>query len=177
MEIMLGEPRRELGHERGHRRGRHEVLPRRPFAHAGTESNGELADGEPRRRGEAKLFRLSLELSLATGRHDRAMVDDDDPVGEALHLVELVARENHTHAGVAQAGDDIAHDYATRRVDPGGRLIQESHAGLADERERQREPLLFPTRESLVRCPRHGAKPHEIEEIVGVLGILVVGRE
>ncbi len=163
--------------ERGNRRGRYEVLTRWSFAHPSTEANGELVDGETGRRGEAKLFRLALELSLAPGSHDGAMVDDDDPVGQALHLVELMAREDHAHAVVAQAGDDVAHHYATRRVDAGGRLVQEGHAGLADERQRQREPLLFPTRESFVRCPRDRAKPDEIEDILGVPGILVIGRE
>ena len=60
---------------------------------------------------------------------------------------------------------------------PGGRLVQEGHAGLPDERQRQREPLLFAAGQALVRRPRDRAEPDEIDELVRVSGVLVVGGE
>ena len=76
---------------------------------ASAEPSGEVADREPRFRSETKLLRPALDLPLAPRGDDPAVVDDDDPVGEALHLVELVAREDHAHAVGPQGGDDVAH--------------------------------------------------------------------
>ena len=159
MEIALGEPRGELRHQRGNGRRRHQVLAGRSFGDGSTEPSGELADREPRLRSETKLFRPALDLSLAPRGDDPAVVDDDDPVGQALHLVELVAREDDAHAVGAQAGDDVAHCDTTRRIDSGGRLVQEGDAGLSDECQRQREPLLFSARQALVRRPRNRRSP------------------
>jgi len=153
LEISLGEPRGELRHQRGNGRHRNQVFAGRSFGDGSTEPNGELADREPRLRSETKLFRPALDLPLAPRGDDSAVVDDDDPVGQALYLVELMAREDHAHAVGPQAGDDVAHCDTTRRIDSGGWLVQEGNAGLSDECQGQREPLLFSARQAFVRRP------------------------
>src|SRR5208283_779731 len=105
------------------------------------------------------------------------VVDDDYPVGEPLHLVELVTREDHAHAAGPQGDDDVAHRYAARRIHSCGRLVQEGHAGLPDECQRQREPLLFSARQALVRRSRNGSQSDQIDELVRIAGVLVIGGE
>ena len=133
MKITLSKPRSELRHQRRDRRRRHQVLAGRSFGDPSTEPSGEVADREPRFRGETKLLRPALELPLAPRGDDPAVVDDDYPVGEALHLVELVARDDDAHTVGPQSGDDVANRDAASRVYSGRRLVEKDHAGLADK--------------------------------------------
>jgi hypothetical protein len=81
LKIVLGEPRGKLGHQRGSRRRRDQVLTGWSFGDGSAEPDGELVDNEPRFRSEAKLLRPALELSLAACGDDPPVVDDDHPVG------------------------------------------------------------------------------------------------
>ena len=62
-----------------------------------SESDGELTGFESRLGSESKFLRPALDLSLSARCDDPAVVDDDDPVGQALHLVEFVTRDDDAH--------------------------------------------------------------------------------
>jgi hypothetical protein len=47
-------------------------------------------------------------------------------------------------AGAGALREQRPRGAARDRVEPGGRLVEEQHLGAADEREREREPLLLP---------------------------------
>ena len=137
-EVPLRQPGRESGDESGSRRGRRRDTRRaglRVTGHA--ESRGELTDREPRLRSKTKLFRPTLDLPLTSRGDDLAMIDDHHPVRQTLHLVELVAREDHAYTRRPQAGDDVAHGDPAGRVDSGGRLVEEGDAGFG---RRERAP-------------------------------------
>ena len=126
---------------------------------------------------ETELFGPTLDLASAPGGDDLAMVDDDDPVGEALHLVELVAREDDADAVRAQAGNYIADRDAAGRVDSGRRLVEKDRTRLSDQRQGESEALLLAARESLEGGSGHGAEPDEVDQLVGVARVFVVGGE
>ena len=62
-------------------------------------------------------------------------------------------------------------------VDSGRRLVEEGDARPADERQREREPLLLATRQSLVGRPRNRPEPDEVDQLVGVARVVVIGGE
>ena len=83
-----------------------------------------------------------------------------------------------THAPrVAQLGDDLAHGHAALGVDPGGGLVEEHHLGPAHEGEGQRQALLLAPRQPPPRCAGHAAQAHQVEQRLGVLGVVVVVGE
>ena len=68
--------------------------------------------------------------------HDPAAPEHHDPVGQAKHLIDVVAGEQDRRAPLTQAGDQLLHlgslDDAQRR----GRLVEQQHPGLAGHRTR-----------------------------------------
>ena len=80
-------------------------------------------------------------------------------------------------APVAQVGDDLAHRDAALGVDPGGGLVEEHHVGPAHDGERQRQALLLAPRQPPPRRAGHGAQAHQVEQRLGVLGVVVVVGE
>ena len=104
-------------------------------------------------------------------------VDDDHLVGQTLGLVELVGGQHHADAAGALVGDDVAHHDASFGVDAGGGLVEEEHLGLPHQRQRQRESLLLPAGQSPPRRAPDRSQPHPLDELVGVLGVVVVGGE
>ena len=78
---------------------------------------------------------------------------------------------------VALVGDDVAHHDASLGVDAGGGLVEEEHLGLAHQGQRQRESLLLPAGQPPPRGAPDRAEADPLEEVVGVLGVVVVGGE
>ena len=74
-------------------------------------------------------------------RDDPPGVHDADAVAEALGLVEVVRGEQHGRAEAgAQSGDDVDQLVADARVEPDGRLVEEQHPRLGEERAGDLEP-------------------------------------
>ena len=93
----------------------------------------------------------SARLQLVhRSRHDQAaVVDDRHLLAEVLHLVELVAAEEH-----AAPGSGLIDQHLADGVDAGGiqsrqRLVQHQQLGIVDQRGRQLHPLLVPMRQRL----------------------------
>ena len=78
---------------------------------------------------------------------------------------------------VALVGDDLADHDPALGVDPGGGLVEEHHLGPADQGQGQGEPLLLPSRQPPPRGAAHRPEPDQVEQAVGVLGVVVVPGE
>ena len=85
--------------------------------------------------------------------------------------------EDDADPAVPPAGDDVAHDDPSLRVDPGGGLVQEQDSWPADEGEGQRQPLLLPPGQPAPRGAPDRGETHQLEQLGGVLGIVVVAGE
>ena len=99
----------------------------------------------PRRRRSTRSSRCSAtrRLSSAGGAlgDDPAAVDDGDPVGQAVGLLEVLRGEEDRHAVAPTSSvDDLPHRLAAARVEPGGRLVEEDHRRVADEARGEVEP-------------------------------------
>jgi hypothetical protein len=78
-------------------------------------------------------------------------VDGDQPAGveqrqavaEPLGLLHEVRDQHHGHAPVADALDEVPGVTTRVRVQPGGQLVQDGDLRVADQRQRDRQPLLL----------------------------------
>ena len=73
-------------------------------------------------------------------------MDDADPVGELVGLVQILRGQEHGGAGADQVADQVPDLEAAARIDAGGRLVQEQHVGPAHQRRGQ------------VQAPLHAAR-------------------
>ena len=78
---------------------------------------------------------------------DLAVVDDPDPVGEQICLLEVLGREEDRDAVFpGEPGDLVPERAAALRVEPGGGLVEEEDPRAVDEREGQVEAALHAAR-------------------------------
>ena len=87
---------------------------------------------------------LPLELGGGSVGDRAAVIDDDDPVGELVGLVEVLRGQQQGHAVGDQLADDVPHADAARRVQAGRRLVEEQHRRAHHEARRQVEPAAHP---------------------------------
>src|SRR3954452_17417511 len=71
---------------------------------------------------------------------DPSLLDDRDAVAQRLGLVEVVRGQHDRLAEVLERADDLPRRAPRRRVEAGGRLVEEDQLGVADEREREVQP-------------------------------------
>ena len=93
-----------------------------------------------------------------------AGVDDHDAVGELLGLVEEVGGEHDGDAVGAQLADELPGGAPGLRVHAGRRLVQEHQLGTADERQRQRQPLLLAAGQPLHRRAGDLGQPDRVQQ-------------
>ena len=80
-------------------------------------------------------------------RHHATLVDDPDPIGERIGLVEVLRREEDGHSQLRIEPPDLRPDAGTTQgVEPGGRLVEKEHFGTMDQGGRQVESALHPAR-------------------------------
>src|SRR3981081_1015748 len=77
-----------------------------------------------------------LELMEGAVHDDPALVEDRDPVGELLRLVEVLSREQHGRAAPGGFVDGLPPPDAPLRGQPGGRLVEEDDRRIPDETHR-----------------------------------------
>ena len=80
-----------------------------------------------------------------------AVVDDDDLVGEPVGLLQVLGGEQQRRAAADQLADDVPQVGAAAGVEAGGRLVEEQHRRLGDERPGQVEPPAHAARVGLHR--------------------------
>ena len=148
---------------------------RRPASGRGDRRGRER--GERRRRGlgvglvgQRDQQPLPADGRLELGRRplgdDLAAVDDRDPLGEHVRLVEVLGGEQQGGAVGDQLADDVPHQRAGARVEAGRRLVQEQHRRTADQRGRQVEPPPHAARVGLDRPAGRGGQVELLEQLV-----------
>ena len=100
----------------------------------GSGSGDEGPDRE--RLGEQLVAQLVGPADRAQGR-----VQDRDPVAEPLGLLEAVRGEEDRHAAAAELVDQLVDVAGGDRVQAGGRLVEEQHLRVAEQRPGQGDPL------------------------------------
>ncbi len=150
-------PRRGRGRRRPGRRSREPAGPRpcrrpSPSADADAEATedvdeavavGGIGGGRP----DAGLADLRLERGRRSLGDDLAAVDDPDPVGEAIGLLQVLGRQEDGHPlVVGEALDLLPEGAAALRVEAGRRLVEEEDPRAVDEREREIEAALHAAR-------------------------------
>ena len=108
-----------------------------------------------------------LELGERAVHEDPALVEDRDPVGELLGLVEVLRGEQDRGAAVGELADGLPHLQASLRVEAGGRLVEEDHRRAPDQAHREVE-----TATHAARVGRHPPSPgvgerEAVEHVVG----------
>src|ERR1700736_2957225 len=73
------------------------------------------------------------QLLQSAGHDDRALVQDRDPVGEVLGLVEVLGRQEHGRAAVSEVLDYLPDLNAALGVEAAGRLVEEDDPRVADQ--------------------------------------------
>ena len=105
------------------------------------------------------------------------MIDDDDAIGQALGLGQLVGGQEDRDPTVGKTGDHRPHGQPALGVDAGGGLVEEHHRGLAHQGQGQRQALLLAAGQPPPGRLAHGSQPDQVEELVGVFGVVVVAGE
>ena len=114
-----------------------------------------------------------LELRERAVHEDPALVEDRDPVGELLRLVEVLRGEQDRGAAAGEVADGLPHLEATLRVEAGRRLVEEDHRRAPDQAHREVEPAAHAARVARhPLIPRAGER-EAVEHVVGDLARLV----
>ena len=111
---------------------------------------------------------LAHQLILVLDQNDLALVDDADPVGHLLRLVDVVGGEDDGDAGFAQRADHPPHVLAQLHVDAGGRLVEEEYLRLVRECFRNQHAALHAARErddlGVLLVPERKVLEHLLDE-------------
>ena len=105
------------------------------------------------------------------------MVDDADPIAELLRLVHRVRGEHDGGTTVAELPDERPRRGARTRIHARGRLVEEHQRRSPDQREREREALLLAARHPAHERVLRFAEADEVEQPVGIVGVVVVRSE
>jgi hypothetical protein len=130
-----------------------------------------------RRRLDRRAADLGLERVRGALGDELADVDDPDPIGERVGLLEVLGRQEHGHAVVVgEARDLVPERGPALDVEPGGRLVEEQKSWLVDEREREVEPALHPARVAADLAVGRLGEPDAGDQAVAAALALVAGQ-
>ena len=181
-EVACTQPACNRRHRGGCDRPTHLVLAGECLVHLGQRHagrSGQLGERKPWWCGEPDGLAAgcSGQLGWCSPGDGSPAGHDHHLVGQVLGLGELVGGEHDARAAGPLIGHHLPDDQPPFGVHAGGGLVQEQDLGSADQRERQAEPLLLPAGEPAPRGPGHRAECHEVEQGIGVVGIVVVASE
>src|SRR5581483_774709 len=117
------------------------------------------------------------QLARRTDADDAAVAHHRDAVGELLGLVEVVRRQQHRLAELAQRADHLPRGASRGRVEARRRLVEEHEVGVADERDAEVEAPLLTARERLDPRVALLVEADERDHLVDVPGLGVVAGE
>ena len=119
---------------------------------------------------------LGLERLRRPLGDDLAAVDDADVVGELVGLLQVLGGEEDRGALVVERPHLLPDRLAADRVEAGGRLVEEEHAGFVDERGGEVESALHPAGVAADAAVGGGDEVDPLEQGVGAAPALG-GRE
>ena len=101
--------------------------PRRHPGDGRAQRGGEGVDVQLVRSAETHVLRGTRRHELCGGPvgHHASAVDDDDVVGDAGRLVQVVGRDEHADAVGPELVDHAPDQVPALQVDPGGRLVEQ----------------------------------------------------
>ena len=112
---------------------------------------------------------VGLEVVGGVAGHDLAAVDDDDPVGEGVGLVEVVRGQEDRRALLAAQPRDVLPEVgAGLRVEAGGRLVEEDQRRRVDQPHHDVEAALLAAGHVLGHPP---PEPVELELVEQLLAL------
>ena len=135
------------------RRGAHAALPvprRRPWccpcrgAAAGDREEDLFEAGLPLHHLHPGRRHEPAQLGQGPVHDDRALVEDGDPVGQRLGLLQLLGGEDDRGPAVGQVLHDPPHLEAALGVQAGGGLVEEQHPRPAQQAHGDVEPAPHP---------------------------------
>src|SRR6185436_15139754 len=91
---------------------------------------------------------LAYEVGGRAHLDEPSMLDDGHAIAEPLGFFHQVRGEEDRLAAAPDAVHEVPYGPPGLRIEPRGELVEEHHLGIVDERERDEEPLLLPTRET-----------------------------
>jgi hypothetical protein len=108
-----------------------------------------------------------LELGSGALTHEPAVVDDRDPVGELVGLLQVLGGQQHRRARVDQVADQRPQVVAAGGVQAGGGLVQEQHPGAADQGGGQVQAAAHPPGVGLDLPVGHVYQVNALEDFAG----------
>jgi len=119
------------------------------------------------RDGDLELVTADARLELACGAFgdDGAVVDHRDPVGERVGLVEVLRGEHDGRAVGHQAAHDLPHALPARRVEAGGRLVEEQDRRARHQAGGEVEPAAHAARVGLHHAPGGVGEVEALEQL------------
>ena len=99
--------------------------------------------------------------------HDLAARDDDDPVADGLRLLEDVGGEDDGLFG-GHVLDEVAHLVLLVGVEAVGRLVEDQHRRIVEQRLGEADALLVALGKGLDRLPAHGPEVGEVHDALDV---------
>ena len=109
---------------------------------------------------------LRGELVDARLGDERAPADDDEPLGGERHLGDEVARDEHGAALGGQVAQQVADPADALGVEPVDRLVEEQHAGVAEQGAGDAEALAHAERELAGPLVGDRGQPDDVEHLV-----------
>ncbi len=129
------------------------------------------ADGRNRSRCSAST-RDTIPAGVSRA-HEAARVDQRDAVGQALGLLHEVGHQDDRHAAGPDVLDELPRVAPGLRVEAGRELVEDRDLRVADERERDREPLLLAARELPEGGPALVGEPEIVQQPLRIAGLRV----
>ncbi len=110
---------------------------------------------------------LGLQRVRRAFGDDPAAVDDCHVVGELVGLLEVLGGEEDRRAFVIERPHLLPDRLAADRVEAGGRLVEEEHPWLVDQRRGEVEPALHPARVAADAAVGGRGEVDPLEQVVG----------
>src|SRR5947207_3685403 len=126
--------------------------------------------------GDAVVGRPSAQLPRGPDRENAPILDDRDPVGELLRLVEVVGGQQDRLAEIAQLAHRLPCAAARLRIEAGRGLVEEHQLGVPDECEREVQPPQLAARELAAANVGLGAEAGELQHVIDIARVRVEAR-
>ena len=104
-------------------------------------ASSDAGEGRPATALRTTVPAALQQLGLGALGDDAAVADEHEVVGDDLDLVQQVRGQQDGPALVGVRPEQVAHPADAGRVEPVGRLVEDQHLGLADQRGGDAEPL------------------------------------
>ncbi len=131
-------------------------------------------------RGYAKPYGVVMarafgELCGGPIRQNAAMCDDDRPAAHRLDLFEQMGRNDDRLLGT-HCSDDPSHLILLVRVETVGRLVEDQHLGIVQQRLRHPDPAFEALRQCLDRLMQHPGDPDHLDDAADAILCLGTGK-